>query len=169
MGGCIPLNIVIIIFLIELGVAQDAARIFAYVSAVHGANLCVEIYTIIKTGYTKTPVTTCYIILITILWLVVLLNGVFNGYLAYQVLAPLSKEGKSAEEILTDTVLKSQRWLGPVSIMEGVLNIIGLLTFHIFSVKMRDRTAYDKEIELTGLSRVAPMNPLNNDSKLDNT
>jgi len=126
-------------------------KIFAYVSAVPCAALCLELFTIGKAGYTHTPIQTIFIVLMALLWLVVLLNTLICGYLAYLVYSPLSTQGKSQSGVMTDEVIKGQQWLGPVVIMEGAMGIMRMLLFNVFLVKMRDRAQYDREVELTGL------------------
>ena len=126
-------------------------KIFAYLSAVPCAALCVELFTLGKAGYTNTPIQAIFIVLMALLWLVVLLNTLICGYLAYLVYSPLSTQGKSQSEVNTDAAIKGQQWLGPVAIMEGVMGIMSMLMFNVYLVKMRDRAQYDREVELTGL------------------
>lgn len=105
-GASLPLNILLVIFLIHFGTTYPPVFIFAYLSAVPCAALCVALFTLGKVGYTHTPIQTCFIAGMTALWLVVLLNTVICGYLAYLVYSPVSTEGKSVEEVGADAVIK---------------------------------------------------------------
>jgi hypothetical protein len=150
-GASLPLNILLVIFLIHFGTSYPPVLIFAYLSAIPCAALCVALFTLGKAGYTHTPIQMCFIAGMALLWLVEIVNTVICGYLAYMVYSPMSSEGKSQEEVAADAGIKGQQWLGPVAIMDGVLGIISLLMFNVYLVKMRDRAQYDKEVELTGL------------------
>jgi len=150
-GASLPLNILLVIFLIHFGTSYQPLKIFAYLSAVPCAALCVVLFTLGKVGYTHSPIQACFIVGMTVVWLVVLMNTVICGYLAYLVYSPLSTQGKSLEEVSADAVIKGQQWLGPVAIMDGVMGIMSVLLFNVYLVKMRDRAQYDREVELTGL------------------
>ena len=39
------------------------------------------------------------------------------------------------------------KWVGPIAIMEGAMSLLAILMFNIYIAKMRNRQAYDKEIE----------------------
>ena len=94
----------------------------------------------------------------------VLLNTLICGYLAYLVYYPLSTQGKSQSETMTDAVIKGQQWLGPVAIMEGLMGILSMVMFNVYLAKMRDRAQYDREVELTGLrSAVSPFSAPSHD------
>jgi hypothetical protein len=158
-GASLPLNILLVIFLIHFGTTYPPVLIFAYLSAIPCAALCVALLTLGKAGYTHTPMQTCFIVGMALLWLVEIVNTVICGYLAYMVYSPMDTQGKSQEEVAADAGIKGQQWLGPVAIMDGVLGIISLLMFNVYLVKMRDRAQYDREVELTGLRTASSPSP----------
>jgi len=89
-GGCLPLNIMLAIFMISFGIQTESVRIFAYISAVPCVNLLVNLFILTKAGYTRTPVSLCFILVFVFLWLAVIINAALCGYISYLVLSPLN-------------------------------------------------------------------------------
>ncbi len=73
------------IYLIEFGLTSDYNAFFAYMSAVPAANLLVELLIIGISGCKHGGIENkwLYYTLVILMWLIVLINGAFNGYSAY--------------------------------------------------------------------------------------
>jgi formate hydrogenlyase subunit 3/multisubunit Na+/H+ antiporter MnhD subunit len=107
MGACIPLNIMFVTFLLQLGTAAEFFVAFAYISAIPALNLVIDFYVIYQAGYTNTPMNKCFVLQIILLWVGVVANAGLNSYMSYLVLAPLAPDQQTAEALMNgDAVFK---------------------------------------------------------------
>ena len=86
---------------------MESVRMFAYISAVPCTNLLINLFILTKAGYTRTPLSICFILIFVFIWIAIIINAALCGYIAYLVLSPLDIKGKTSDEITSETAIKN--------------------------------------------------------------
>ena len=140
-SASIPMNILLMVWMLLLGLNSTWALPLAYVSSVPAAAILGNLYLIFSTGFKPTATLCCLWGWLFFLFLFILPDLALNIYFVILIFAPYDPSGKTDTDIKFNRLLYNNTSMASICIMILALMTLSLLTFIVYHCKLRRETA----------------------------